>query len=657
MADDVKLQRTQISIASLVDGIDRRQLRLPEIQRDYVWKPAQIAGLMDSLYREYPSGSILLWETEDSVEERRAKIVVSGAPPLGKSVQYLLDGQQRLTSLHRVFHQPELARVVFNVETEKFQIQSAATAKDPKWVTIHEVLHASDLFTYIDELSARLPAVDRKQIGQRLTRLHGIGKYIYHVEIISNLGYEEVTQIFIRVNSRGRSLKTTDLALATLSAKWPGIMQQLEDERDHWAKEGYPSVDLAFLGRAIAAIATEQRSLTGFKDTPQETLERGWEQAKRGIRHTIKLLANNAGIETSTLLPSSNALIPLVAFLGSRTDEPLDPEDANALLYWLFGAFITGRYNQSGDTRIAEDARAVRGPDPIGGLFANLGNLGERLEVTEHALVGKGAGSAYFLLSYLASKRAGATDWYSGVRIGLDATGASAIEYHHIHPQATLKRTYSKSEVNDLANLAFISARANKKVSNRSPQKYFPEIGDPELRRHFVPLGLDLRTSAAYPAFVLARRQALAAAMTTFLDAFRPARPLRSTHGPIAAERHLDVAIARGTDATTLVQFSATVGPSTWQGRCAVSDLYRFLSDIEDGLTASVQIGNEVVTLEGRSEDLEVPIGPLLVTGSLEEWRAMIDRELEAMIEGTFDAAASEPWAGERAPLPISEAE
>jgi hypothetical protein len=260
---------------------------------------------MDSLYREYPSGSILLWETEEDVTERRSKIEPTGAAPVGRAVQYLLDGQQRLTSLHRVFHQPDLARVVFNVETERFQIQSAATAKDPHWVAVHDVLHAQDLFSFIDERSTLVAGVDRKLIGQRLNRLHRVSKYIYHVEIISNLGYEEVTEIFIRVNSRGRALKTTDLALATLSVKWPGIMQQLEDERDHWKAKGYPAIDLAFLARSIAAIATEQRSLTGFKDTNQADLAIGWEAAKRGIRHLVELLDKNAGIETSTLLPSS----------------------------------------------------------------------------------------------------------------------------------------------------------------------------------------------------------------------------------------------------------------------------------------------------------------------------------------------------------------
>ena len=181
--DEIRLKRTSIEIASLVDGIDRGQLRLPEIQRDYVWKPAQVAGLLDLLYREYPSGSILLWETEEDVSERRPKIEPTGALPVGTSFQYLLDGQQRLTSLHRVFHQPDLAKVVFNVENQKFQIQSAATAKDPRWVVVHEVLHAQDLFDYIDERAKVVVGVDRKLIGQRLSRLQRVGKYVYHVEI------------------------------------------------------------------------------------------------------------------------------------------------------------------------------------------------------------------------------------------------------------------------------------------------------------------------------------------------------------------------------------------------------------------------------------------------------------------------------------------
>src|SRR5450759_2797752 len=169
--DEVKLQRTYSPISSLVDAVDRGQLRLPEIQRDYVWKPAQVAGLLDSLYKEYPSGSILLWETDQVITERRAKIEPTGAPPVGAKVQFLLDGQQRLTSLHRVLHDPANTRVVFNIEDERFQIESAATARDPHWVPVHAILVQPDLFAFVDELAARNPSVPRNDIGRRVARV------------------------------------------------------------------------------------------------------------------------------------------------------------------------------------------------------------------------------------------------------------------------------------------------------------------------------------------------------------------------------------------------------------------------------------------------------------------------------------------------------
>src|SRR3954451_11974548 len=112
------MERTHVAIRQLVDRIDRGEIKLPEIQRGYVWKPAQVANLIDSLYRGYPSGSMLVWRPDEEVAERLLRIAGSGKGPMAVP-QYLLDGQQRLTSLHRVFHRHKDANVVFNVEEER----------------------------------------------------------------------------------------------------------------------------------------------------------------------------------------------------------------------------------------------------------------------------------------------------------------------------------------------------------------------------------------------------------------------------------------------------------------------------------------------------------------------------------------------------------
>jgi hypothetical protein len=468
-------------------------------------------------------------------------------------------------------------------------------------------------------------------------------------------------EIFIRVNSKGRALRTTDLALATLSVRWRGVMRLLEEERDHWKSQGWPSIDLAFLARGVAAAATESRTLAGFKDTPQPALEVGLEQVRHGLRHLTRLLKNNAGIETSALIPSSNALVPIVAYLGRRSDAPLPSHEADALIYWLFGAFLTGRYNQSGDTRIAEDSKAVRETEPIAALYKNLGLLGGRLEVTEQGLAGRGAGSPYFLLSYLAARRAGATDWFYAIRIGLDADGSRAIEYHHIHPQATLKKGHSKAEVNDLANLAFISSRANKRISNRSPERYFPELGDDELRRHFVPLSASLRVASAYPEFVRERRRLLALAITEFLESFRPPF-LRAGRTVEAPRERLTVTLYMGPEiepARRAMEFRAHSDGTEWVGVTKLAEFQRFLSDLDDGLSAALEISGETVMAEGGTERLEFPIGPFLVTGTMDEWRAMVEREIQTAVEvASMPVLLPSPaWTAQRSPFPIAETE
>jgi hypothetical protein len=658
MAGKPVLETTSAPIRSLIDRIDLGEIRLPEIQRAYVWKPAQVAGLLDSLYRSYPSGSLLLWAADEPVESRTPSLIPSGNRPIAPQPQYLLDGQQRLTSLHRVFTNHAAAQVVFNVESERFQIASAATKNDPRWVNVPELLALSGTYAKVKELDAKIPEIDPDELHRRLERVRQIADYKYHIEVVRNRSYDEVTDIFVRVNSRGRPLKTTDLALATLSARWPGVIAKFEEEKAKWAAE-WPAIDEGFLVRCVAAIGTTSNELPGLAKTPTESIANAWNATKHGLNHLIPLLQQNAGIGSSQLLPSSNALVPLVAFLGTRPDEALDAQAADALLYWLFGAFITGRYSQSVDTHIAQDAKAVLGPDPIKALVANLGLFGGRLEVTESALTGKGAGSPLFLLSYLVAKRNGARDWYNAVEICTNAQGAFALEYHHIHPKATLQQSFSKDEINDLSNLAFISGKANRKIGGRSPAGYFPEIGDEELARHFVPTEPDVRTADRFPEFIRRRRAALAVAMTEFLEHFRPVWVDAATTTSGTVGRLVARAVVGGAQpAEPVLELAAVDAGAAWTGVLSVPELVAMIDDVENGRRGQVTVGEDPVVVEAAGGTIELPLGPFVVTGTPAAWRALLNRELaEAVTDHVAPEIRADAWAGERQPILAAEVE
>lgn len=630
------MRTVSLSIDALVNMIDRNEIRLPEIQRAYVWKPTQVAGLVDSLYRAYPSGSLLLWETDISVGEREAAIEGPNAEPAVRP-QYLLDGQQRLTSLHRLYKDHPQAQVVFNVETEKFQIQSALTKKDDRWVRVYDVLSGTvSSYALVTQLHERLPQVDPDLIAQRIERIKNISGYVYHIEIIERLPYPEVTDIFVRVNSKGRALRAVDLALATLSARWPGVIDRLEEEAETWKQVGYRRVDLTFLTRSLAAMANESRTLQGFASTPIAELESGWERTRRGLAHLIPMLRNNLGMTTSDLIPSMNALVPAVVHLGTRDDTPMPADEANALLYWIFGAFLLGRFSAAADSVIAQDAGELKAGRGLAGLYANLGISGERLVVTEEALVGRGASSPYFLLSYLAARNRQAKDWWFGTEISTSEGGGLAIEYHHIHPRATLRDTYSKAEINDMANLAFISGKANRKISSRSPAKYFPELltADPEsLDRHFVPADEDLRDKTQFREFLRSRRALLAEAMTSFLDSLRPTNvpaDAPETADPMTGEQLVISVVTPTHDPRDgVLTFSASRGPEAWKVAIAMDAFEAALNDMRNGLASEVLLGSEIVPLDPERDEIALPVGPLLVTGSHDDWWKIIEREYD----------------------------
>lgn len=624
------MEHTHVEIADLVSRIDRGEIRLPEIQRAYVWKPAQVAHLVDSLYRRYPSGAMLLWRPAEDIEERDPALDPSSLRPMA-TPQYLLDGQQRLTSLHRVFHRHNDAQVVFNVADEKFQVQSAATAKDVRWVRVADVLESEKPSQIRKGILEGASDLDEDVVDERLARLREIRKYRYYLEIITDLSYEEVAQIFVRVNSRGRALRTVDLTLATLSARWKGVVKKVEEEAAACANRGWPRMDPTFLVRALAATATPTATLPQLTTTPIPELEDGWKRVTHGVDFLIRVLQNNAKIETSQLIPSMNALVPLVVLL-SRFDKDNEFTESDALRYWLLSVFVTGRFSAAADSKIATDALAARSDEPLKKLYANAQLLGQNLAITEQQLVGKGAGSPFFLLSYLAAKKRGAKDWWHDVEIAHTGGGGGfAIEYHHIHPQKTLRDKYVRAEINDLANLAFISATANKKISDRSPSVYFDELLDPtadrdELSPHLVPLEEKLRTSDQFREFLFARRRLLARAMTELLDEVRPSW-VTDTPTDTPSEEVASLSFDWIDTPEPTLWFTARRGEITHTDSLPVSEFDRFLREIEDGLTSSITIDGQTVDVGPEDEDIPLPLGPLQVTGSLVDWRSMLDRE------------------------------
>jgi hypothetical protein len=261
-----KMEKT---VRELVLMVEREELRLPEMQREYVWKGPRVRDLLDSLYRGYPSGVILAWESDEAVATRDFAVGTSESQAIRPLL--LLDGQQRLTSLSAVIRgEPVTVRgrqrpieILFNLDhpdeltlisevnesSSEDELDGDETAADiqerlksltfvistkaleslPNWVRVTDVFTKEPL-DLLEEKGFDIAVMDRdlrKKYTNRLQQLRGIEKYEYRMEVLErSKSYEEVTEIFVRVNSLGSKLKSSDLALAQITAKWRGSLEQ-----------------------------------------------------------------------------------------------------------------------------------------------------------------------------------------------------------------------------------------------------------------------------------------------------------------------------------------------------------------------------------------------------------------------------------------------
>jgi hypothetical protein len=516
-------------IQALVDDIREGRLLLPELQRQFIWKSTQVRDLFDSLYHQYPSGQLLIWETEDLPFSHA--ISLDEVKSDQKHPQLLLDGQQRLTSMAAVMlGRPLIAReskrpidIVFNVYTEKFEVAGPRQSMDAGWISLVKLFTKGVLSILTDlKLDTKLP--DTQRIFDRLSRLENIKTYKYQVNVLEKLNYEEVTHIFVRINSGGTKLGSADLALAQISSRWRGVTQELgEYQSKVWKRGNKLWLDTGILLRTISALISSQTRLSQFFKGERQKLtvvelQAIWERMKSAMDQAISFLISNCHIDRFDLLPTQYVLIPLTVFFDSFGDH-ISPQQIRDLERWVYMAMIWMRYSSSAETAADQDVTAVKFDQPIQQLIQNIEDkVGKHRPVTERELRDQRKNSPYMLLAYVLARHATAQDWFNGVVID----GDQSLEFHHIFPKDVLREKYDlkadSRTVDQVANLVFLSQRANTKIRSQPPEQYLSSIDPYRLQAQYVPINADIWKLEKFENFVLERRTLLADAINHLLQ-------------------------------------------------------------------------------------------------------------------------------------------
>ncbi len=513
------------SISNILDLIDSGDMALPEFQRGYVWNRDQVRGLFDSLYRRHPVGSLLVWVTESATVTRRGD-----GPIATGSVNLLLDGQQRMTSLYGVVRgeppqffdgNPEIFNGLnFHLENEIFEFyQPVKMRDDPLWVDVTELMKGGT--KGFEVFSGRLSQIEADQCGgfvNRLIKLLGIKEIKLNIEEVT--GEEKtldiVVDIFNRVNSGGTKLTKGDLALAKICAEWPEARNEMKRKLKKWEESNY-YFNLDWLLRSVNTVLTGEANFVHLHNKSASEIQDGLTRACNQIDASLDLIADRLGLDHDRVLFGRYA-VPVMARYMDRKIGRMDAKERDKLLFWFVQAGMWGRFSGSTESIIDQDLAAIEDPeDGLNSLLEQLRLWQGGFKVEPDHFNGSTIGARFYPVLYMLTRMKEAKDWGSGVALRANLLGRMAsLEMHHIFPKSRLNNEcydYTRSEVNAVANFCFLTKETNLDISNRLPEEYFPEIEENypgALSSQWIPMDTKLWRIEAYRDFLAERRKLLA---------------------------------------------------------------------------------------------------------------------------------------------------
>ena len=443
-------------ISKLLDAIKDKEVVVPEFQREYVWSLEQAKELMTSLFLEYPTGSILVWETNSPPEIKNDAV---SRKKMGW-INVLLDGQQRLTTLY-LLHKGEIPpyyteiditydprHLYFNLKTGEFEYyQKQKMSESPFWKSVVSCFNDKfDAFTLVENL--HLDNADEKlkvgsEVNTNLVRLRAIADIDYFVQSVPRgLDIDRAIDIFDRVNSMGTKLTDAELVLTHIAGRWPQARRVMKQKIEDYKKSGF-YFDLDFLTRCLVVLIIKSalfKKMTEevYKNKTGEDYKEAWDGLVKILNYLIPILKQSAYISSSKDISTNNVLVPLVAYL-SKNSGSFEPAFKNHFLYWMFLALIWRRYSGQTDQRLDKDVYlAINSLQPVADLINEIEDERGRIEIKPSDLEGRGSGHPLHRMLYVLTRYNKATDWANGGSLQDTMGDYYSIQSHHVFPQAVL---------------------------------------------------------------------------------------------------------------------------------------------------------------------------------------------------------------------------
>ncbi len=480
-------QPQSIAFADLMSNIQQGHVKIPQFQRDFVWNREKSAQLLDSILKGYPIGTFILWKTKESLRVVRN---VGGADlpdtPPGNFVQYVLDGQQRLTSLYASVKGLEVERDERRDDFSEMYVDLAATGEEQTVVVDIDGKNPDALIRLVDLLGGGIkylssfPDEYLGTIEEYRTRLDG---YSFSVILVDEAPIDVATEIFTRINVTGKPLSVFEIMVAkTFDAEKDFDLGEEYDRLvEHLTDVKYETIPPAVILQIVSAILVKECAKKDILRLDKAKFIEVWPKAVEAVHATVDYLRSYYRIPVSRLLPYGAILVPLAYFFYNHPDKPSgDKERYLKDLFWRIS--LSGRYSYASEGKLAQDVRRVdlilKDQQPTYDYSVNT----SADFIRDNGWFGTGRSFIKALLCLLTYHQPKSFDNDALVHTSNDwLKQGNSKNYHHFFPKAYMRKKLGKDEwtVNHIANITIVDDFLNKrKIKDKPPATYMETFAE-----------------------------------------------------------------------------------------------------------------------------------------------------------------------------------
>ncbi len=473
-----RLETSAPLLTDLIADIRNGQIKIPQFQRPFVWKAAQALELLDSISRNYPIGSLLLWRTtsklatERNIGDFRLPETDDHSP-----TDYVLDGQQRLTVIYSCLgapaNEPGFA-AAYDIDTQTF-VESNTSPPKACRLPLRWLFGSTELLEFRTSLRGLPRGTDLLAILDELH--HVFQNYRIPTVLLKELTVEEVCPIFERINSSGTHLDIYDLMVAATWSSAFDLNKKTEEIRGSLQGKDFENIGGTTILKCLAAIATDsikKKDLLGLRDLTPTRIDAAVQTTKESLLRAVDTLATEFGVYSWDFLPYESVVV-ILAYLHARIPS-LNGNHVRRIRQWFWRSSFAERYRVGGENFVTNDLLAVL--TFVQGSADDPDDFGEvpTEKIWQNSIFrSNNSRSRAFVLALARHKPRNLTNG-ALIDSSVALSAWNKKEFHHIYPKAFLKRKSTTTESNLLSNICLLASSENKRISDDNPQEYLPRL-------------------------------------------------------------------------------------------------------------------------------------------------------------------------------------